>query len=80
MRFECDVSQCKPERNDRSECYDARVNCPAENTWMRYVGGALEPASASAIEQHLDSCESCRFMFVNLAKGSANDASAARGP
>ncbi|HEY5924839.1 MAG TPA: serine/threonine-protein kinase [Kofleriaceae bacterium] len=50
------------------------MTCPAENTWMRYVGGALEPVSVNAIEQHLDTCESCRFMFVNLAKGSANDA------
>jgi eukaryotic-like serine/threonine-protein kinase len=47
------------------------VACPAENTWLRYVGGGIEPTSAEAIEQHLDTCASCRFMFVNLAKGSA---------
>ncbi len=41
--------------------------CPADNTWQRYIGGAL--GSATDLEEHLDGCAECRALFANLARG-----------
>jgi tetratricopeptide (TPR) repeat protein/predicted Ser/Thr protein kinase len=47
------------------------VSCPAENTWLRFVAGGLEPGPIEDLEAHLDVCASCRMIYANLAKGSS---------
>jgi tetratricopeptide (TPR) repeat protein/predicted Ser/Thr protein kinase len=51
--------------------------CPAENTVLRYLGGDLDDPAIREIEEHLDGCKSCRFVFADLARGSeANEPTA----
>jgi eukaryotic-like serine/threonine-protein kinase len=45
------------------------MRCPAENTLLGYVGGALEEGASLVVEQHLDTCSTCRFIFAELARG-----------
>lgn len=59
------------------------MGCPAENTWLAYVGGELENAAIDRLEHHLDGCSSCRLVFAGLAHqdpGSAATAPAGEGP
>ena len=59
------------------------VGCPAENTWLAYVGGQLENAAIGGLEDHLDGCSSCRLLFAGLARedaGSGATAHAGAGP
>jgi serine/threonine protein kinase len=37
------------------------VECPAENTWQRYLGGE------TALDAHLDACADCRMIYAALA-------------
>jgi serine/threonine protein kinase/tetratricopeptide (TPR) repeat protein len=43
------------------------VECPAENTWLRYVGGDGDVA----LDAHLDGCADCRIIYAELARGEA---------
>jgi len=54
------------------------VACPAENTLLGYVGGMLDDESSKALEQHLDGCSTCRFLFADLARADGASASAAQ--
>ena len=38
------------------------MECPAENTWQRYLGGEV------ALDTHLDSCAECRVVFAELSR------------
>ena len=55
----------------------ARVNCPAENTLLGYVGGILDDESGQEVERHLDGCSTCRFLFAELARADGGGAPAA---
>ncbi len=46
----------------------SRVSCPAENTWIAYVGGELEAAALDGLDAHLDTCPTCRELYVNIAR------------
>jgi eukaryotic-like serine/threonine-protein kinase len=40
------------------------VECPAENTWLRYIGGEAD----DGLHAHLDGCAECRLLFAELAR------------
>jgi serine/threonine protein kinase/tetratricopeptide (TPR) repeat protein len=40
------------------------VECPAENTWLRYLAGHAD----DAIHAHLDGCAECRLVFAELSR------------
>jgi predicted Ser/Thr protein kinase/tetratricopeptide (TPR) repeat protein len=44
------------------------VSCPAENTWLAYVGGELEGAAVDRLDHHLDTCPACRQLYVGIAR------------
>jgi tetratricopeptide (TPR) repeat protein/predicted Ser/Thr protein kinase len=57
------------------------VSCPAENTLLGYVAGTLDEGASVEVEQHLDGCSTCRFLFADLARGDeASDGPASRTP
>ena len=44
------------------------MTCPAENTWLRYLGGGLEQTSVHELESHLDQCGDCRLLYAGMAR------------
>lgn len=38
------------------------MECPAENTWQRYLGGEAD------VDAHLDRCADCRMLYAELAR------------
>jgi tetratricopeptide (TPR) repeat protein len=44
------------------------VSCPAENTWLGYLGGGLDDPSFQEVERHLDGCPSCQLLYAGLAR------------
>ncbi len=46
------------------------MDCPDDNVLVEMVERAIEPAMMRDIEEHLDSCESCRDVVAALAVGS----------
>ena len=40
------------------------MECPAENTWLRYLAGQPD----DAIHAHLDGCAECRLVFAELSR------------
>ncbi len=40
------------------------VECPEENTWLRYLGGG----TPDELHVHLDACAECRVMFAELSR------------
>ncbi len=44
------------------------MDCPEENALVDFVRGELDDASRDALEVHLDSCELCRAVMVELAR------------
>ena len=56
------------------------VTCPAENTWLAFVGGALDAPALNAIELHLDQCQSCRTIYAEVAREDRTRSAAAALP
>jgi tetratricopeptide (TPR) repeat protein/predicted Ser/Thr protein kinase len=46
------------------------VSCPDDNTLVALIEHALDTVALSAVEAHVDSCESCRNVVAGLAIGS----------
>ena len=46
------------------------MDCPDDNVLVEMVERAIEPATLRDLEEHLDSCESCRDVVAALAAGS----------
>ena len=44
------------------------MTCPAENTWLRYLGGGLEQDASHELERHLDQCAECRLLYAGMAR------------
>lgn len=42
------------------------MTCPTELTCSSYVDGAVSPAEASELSQHLESCPNCRLLVEHL--------------
>ncbi|MFN0253606.1 MAG: protein kinase domain-containing protein [Kofleriaceae bacterium] len=55
------------------------MECPDDNVLVEMVERAIEPAAMRDLEEHLDSCESCRDVVAALAIGS-KDRSKSRTP
>jgi eukaryotic-like serine/threonine-protein kinase len=47
------------------------VSCPDDNTLVALIEHALDTVALSAVEAHVDSCESCRNVVAGMAVGSA---------
>src|SRR5207245_1711519 len=48
--------------------------CPAEETVLAYVEGGLAPDLVESVDDHLDSCPSCRRLLLLVAKSPSLDA------
>jgi tetratricopeptide (TPR) repeat protein/predicted Ser/Thr protein kinase len=56
------------------------VACPAENTWLAYVGGELEAAAIDRLDHHLDACVTCRQLYAGIARDDGHAATQPAAP